>query len=294
MKQFSIRDLEHLTGIKAHTIRVWEQRYAIINPKRTPTNIRYYTNEDLKLLLNISLLNKNGYKISKIAKMTEQEIKTNINTLSDSELKYELQIKSLTEAMIDINEANFEKIMSTNILQNGFESTMQNIIYPFLSRIGIMWVTGVINPAQEHFITNLIRQKIIVAIDGRVFEHQEHTKTYLLFLPETEQHEISLLYLSYLLKTHNHRVVYLGCNVPNKDVIDVCEKQDPDFLYTFLTSAISSNKFKKKLVNFAQQINGKKLFLAGQQALSIQESQLPSNVEIIKTIEEAMKLIEAK
>jgi len=293
MKQFSIRDLEHLTGIKAHTIRVWEQRYAIINPKRTPTNIRYYTNEDLKFLLNISLLNKNGYKISKIAKMSEQEIKSNISTLSESELKYDLQIKSLTEAMIDINEANFEKIMSTNILQNGFETTMQNIIYPFLSRIGIMWVTGVINPAQEHFITNLIRQKIIVAIDGQIFEHKEHTKTYLLFLPESEQHEISLLYLSYLLKSRNHRVLYLGCNVPNKDILDVCNKQNPDFLYTFLTSSISSNKFKKKMANFTEQIADKKLFLAGRQALDIDESTFP-NVQIIKSIEEAMSVIMAE
>jgi len=163
---YSIKDLEHLTGIKAHTIRIWEQRYDILSPKRTDTNIRYYDSTDLKHMLNIALLNNNGYKISKIAKMSQEEVFEAVLQTIDKNNNYSDQINALTVAMIDLNEAQFEKIMSTNILQIGFEDTMLNIIYPFLTKIGFLWQIDSINPAQEHFMTNLIRQKLIVAIDG--------------------------------------------------------------------------------------------------------------------------------
>ncbi|MFY7911452.1 MAG: MerR family transcriptional regulator, partial [Emticicia sp.] len=163
MSNYSIKDLEQLSGIKAHTLRIWEQRYNIINPKRTDTNIRTYDDNDLKLVLNIALLKDHDYKISEIAKLSLEELSKEVLAISDKQLNYPDQIHALTIAMIDIDEERFEKIMSTNILQFGFENTMINIIYPFLSRIGTLWVTGSIGPAQEHFITNLIRQKIIVA-----------------------------------------------------------------------------------------------------------------------------------
>ena len=178
MSDYSIRDLEQLSGIKAHTLRIWEQRYSIINPKRTETNIRTYDDQDLKLVLNIALLKDYDYKISEIAKMSIEQINQEVVAISDKKLSYPDQIHALTISMIDLDEERFEKIMSTNILQSGFENTMINIIYPFLGRIGTLWVTGSIGPAQEHFITNLIRQKVIVAIDGQVFKRNEASKTF--------------------------------------------------------------------------------------------------------------------
>jgi MerR family transcriptional regulator, light-induced transcriptional regulator len=149
MSNYSIRDLEQLSGIKAHTLRIWEQRYNIIAPKRTDTNIRLYDDQDLKLVLNISLLKEHGYKISEISKMSSEEMNNEVITISDKKLNYPDQIHALTISMIDLDEDRFEKIISTNILQFGFENTMINIIYPFLSRIGTLWVTGSIGPAQE-------------------------------------------------------------------------------------------------------------------------------------------------
>lgn len=142
MSNYSIKDLEQLSGIKAHTLRIWEQRYNIINPKRTDTNIRTYDDKDLKLVLNISLLKDHNYKISEIAKLSLEQLSKEVLTISDKQLNYPDQIHALTIAMIDIDEERFEKIMSTNILQFGFENMMINIIYPFLSRIGTLWITG--------------------------------------------------------------------------------------------------------------------------------------------------------
>ena len=165
MAIYSIKDLEKLTGIKAHTIRIWEQRYQIVMPKRTRTNIRYYDDNDLKYLLNVALLNKNGTKISKIAKMGEQEIAVKVAELSEVSFENTTQLDALTISMIEMDEYKFDKIISTNIDQLGFEKTMIEIINPFLEKLSVLWLTGSINPAQEHFISCLIRQKIIVAID---------------------------------------------------------------------------------------------------------------------------------
>jgi DNA-binding transcriptional MerR regulator len=146
---YSIKDLEKLSGIKAHTIRVWEQRYDIINPERTPTNIRYYKDEDLKFLLNIALLNKNGIKISKIAKMSKSEIAEKVAAISEINFEYGTQLDALTISMIEMDEYKFDRIISTNIQQIGFERTMLEVIHPFLDKLGVLWLTGSINPVQE-------------------------------------------------------------------------------------------------------------------------------------------------
>lgn len=159
MAVYSISDLEKLSGIKAHTIRVWEQRYSIIEPKRTKTNIRYYQDADLKFLLNIALLNKNGIKISKIAKMSKGEIAEKVAAISEINFEYGTQLDALTISMIEMDESKFDRIVSTNIQQSGFEHTMLEIIYPFLEKLSVLWLTGSINPVQENFMSYLIRQK---------------------------------------------------------------------------------------------------------------------------------------
>ena len=166
MANYSIRDLENFTGIKAHTLRIWEKRYNIVKPKRTCTNIRYYDDEDLKKLLNISILNRNGIKISNIVEMSDQAISEKVMSFASTKTDTDTQVESLVVAMIDLDERKFEKIFTTAVLRLGFEETVLRILYPFFERIGILWQIGTISPAQEHFISNLIRQKLIVAREG--------------------------------------------------------------------------------------------------------------------------------
>lgn len=231
MSQYSIKDLEHLSGIKAHTLRIWEQRYELLSPKRTATNIRFYDNDDLKLLLNVTVLNDHGYRISRIARMTREEMHAEVMRLSQEYCNYPDQIQSLCLAMVDMDEARFERVMSANIHRIGLERTMLDIVYPFLTRIGILWQTGAVNPAQEHFISNLIRQKIIVAIDNTTLAFTEKSHTFVLFLPEGEQHEIGLLFAYYMLKRRNHRVYYLGQSLPIDDLLSVIRVVKPEYVF---------------------------------------------------------------
>jgi DNA-binding transcriptional MerR regulator len=199
MNSFTIKDLENLSGIKAHTIRIWEQRYSFIKPERTGTNIRYYSNEELKKILNVALLNKYGFKISHIDKMKEGEIKEKILSLNQMEAQQERIVNELIQCMVDIDIEKLEMVLDKYIQARGIERTITQIIFPFLEKIGILWLTNHINPAQEHLVTNIIRQKLIVGIDGIVTSLKVN-KTVLLFLPEGEYHELGLLFMYYLLK----------------------------------------------------------------------------------------------
>ena len=159
MGNYSIRELEKLSGIKAHTIRIWEKRHQIIAPKRTDTNIRYYSDDDLKKILNVSILNNNGYKISHIAGLSREEMTEAVTKLAEEKTDTNLFIDQLTVCMIDYDEIGFEKKLAGFILKLGFERTILEILYPFLTKIGVLWLSSNITPIQEHFISNLIRQK---------------------------------------------------------------------------------------------------------------------------------------
>jgi DNA-binding transcriptional MerR regulator len=241
MTNYSIKDLEQLSGIKAHTLRIWEQRYNIISPKRTDTNIRLYDDSDLKLVLNIALLKQHEYKISEIANMKTEEINEEVRAVSEKHLNYPDQIHALTVSMLDLDEERFEKVMGTSILQFGFENTMINIIYPFLNKIGTLWITGSVGPAQEHFITNLIRQKLVVAIDGQLIKPNQHSKKYILFLPDGELHEISLLFANYILRARNNQVVYLGQSLPLQELEFAYKIHQPDCIFSIITSTPSED-----------------------------------------------------
>lgn len=284
MSNYSIRDVEHLTGIQAHTIRVWEQRYKLFCPERTETNIRTYSDDNLKLLLNIALLNKAGYKIGHIAKMSAAQMNMYLLNIGISEnVRLELIIKDLTLAMIELDEDKFEKILQKSILQNSFEEVMLQIIYPFLSRIGIMWSTRNISPAQEHFITNLIRQKIIVAIDGQSVQKKTDAKHFLLFLPENELHELSLLFLNYLLKSRQQKVTYLGMNVPLKDLLETIKICKPDYLYTILTTSLNPNALGEYIKKAAYACNDKPFFISGQYAAELPIT-MPPNIKVFSDL----------
>lgn len=267
MNTYSIKDLENISGIKAHTLRIWEQRYNFIKPQRTDTNIRYYNGEDLKLILNISLLKNNGFKISKIAKMDAEEISREVSLLTESEFRFPEQVQALTLSMLNMDEERFEKTMSTSILQLGFEKTMINIVYPFLGKVGILWQTGAANSAHEHFITNLIRQKLLVAIDGQFVTRHETTKKYLLFLPEGEMHELGLLFASYIIKARNRQVIYLGQNLPFEDLKNIFNIQKPDFLVTILTNSFDGDGIAAYINKVSTTFPSAKLLISGRQVI---------------------------
>ncbi|MCS7018475.1 MAG: MerR family transcriptional regulator [Cytophagales bacterium] len=290
VSSYSIKDLENLTGIKAHTIRMWEQRYGILKPERTDTNIRLYSTSELKMMLNIALLNNHGIKISKIARMSHEEIRAKVMETIHKSGSYDNQINALTLAMIDLDEAQFEKIMATNILQYGFEKTMMNIIYPFLVKIGTLWTTDAINPAQEHFITNLIRQKIIVAIDGQ-FEARPYQKKFMLFLPEGELHEISLLFSYYIIKSRGHKVIYLGQSTPLSDLAQVYDIHKPDYLLTVITSVPPEDTVQAYVDALCKRFPQAHLLLSGYQVVG-QDIQVSDNATIINQIRDLIEFVE--
>ena len=216
--------------VKAHTIRIWEQRYNFLKPQRTETNIRYYTNEELKIILNISLLNKYGFKISHIDRMSQEEIGQRILSLTDSQAIQERNVNELVKETIDLNTDKLDKVISEHIALKGMERTMMKLLFPFLEKIGILWVTGHINPAQEHLVTNLIRQKMMVAID-KTPQPENPQKSVLLFLPEGEYHELGLLFLNYLMKNKGVGTIYAGTNIPFKDVAYIIDLKKPDYIF---------------------------------------------------------------
>jgi DNA-binding transcriptional MerR regulator len=286
---YSIKDLEQLSGIKAHTLRIWEQRYSLLQPKRTDTNIRFYDDDDLKLILNVALLNENGVKISKIASMAPNELREEVMRLTERSLTHDDQIHALTICMIEMDEERFDKILSTNILKLGFEQTMLNIIYPFMSKIGLLWQTGAINPAHEHFISNLVRQKLIVAIDGQIT--QGGGKKFLLFLPEGELHEISLLFASYLIKSKGHKVIYLGQSTPNDDLLSVFKLHQPDYLLTVITTSPSSEYVQDYVTALSERFTSAQILVTGYQVIG-QDLTFPENVRQMSYIRDIKELLE--
>ena len=282
MATHTIKDLEKLSGIKAHTIRIWEKRYGLIEPQRTSTNIRTYCDLDLKRLLNISLLNQNGLKISKIARLSNDELSDKIHHLQQNSTDTESQIKSLAIAMIELDEEKFEKIISRAVIQLGFEDTIIKVIYPFFKKIGIMWQTGIINPAQEHFVSNLIRQKLIVAIDSQINLNHSNFKSFILFLPEGELHELGLLFFAYMIKKRGHRLIYLGQSVPMNDLIEVAKLRPSDYIVTAFVSSINGKDISIYLKNLSERLADEIIYISGNQTETISDK-LPSNVKTVSS-----------
>jgi DNA-binding transcriptional MerR regulator len=282
---YSIKDIEAIVGIKAHTIRVWEQRYNLTSPNRSDTNIRAYSEEDLRKLLNVSVLYRFGYKISELANMNESKL---CQLVQDHTLKSEAasgKMMALTTAMLDLNETQFERLLSTSILQLGLQRTMEEVIFPFFQQIGIMWQTGIINPAHEHFITNLIRQKLIVAIDGQSSQDRPHAPRFLLFLPENEWHEIGLLYACFVVRSKGAKCIYLGQNVPYPDLQVVCEIYQPQVLFTVLTSPLTTISAEEYLIRLQKDFPKQTILASGRQALDVKHL-LPSGICLLESLSE--------
>ena len=255
MRKFSISDIEGLIGIKAHTIRAWEIRYNIVPPKRTPTNIRYYDEADLKALLNIVALNENGYKISKIAQMSKKKIADLVTQLRTDWNNNTVQVLSLSDATLKYDEIAFSEILAGCIKEMGLTKTMDIVLFPFMKRIGMLWQTGTIDPSHEHFASNLIRDRIIVEIDELKKPLLDEPRRFLLFLPEAEMHETGLLFARYLLKRCGHDTLYLGQEIPYADVKKVVESYKPDYAFIVLTSLNLGKDINKILGKVMENLN---------------------------------------
>ncbi len=291
MASYSIKDLEELSGIKAHTIRIWEKRYGIIMPERTTTNIRLYSDEDLKKLLNVSILNRYGLKISHLARLSQNELKEKVIHISQETTDTATQIENLIISMIELDEWKFDKFLSNSIIKIGFEETMVQVMHPFFEKIGLLWQTGSINPAQEHFISNLLRQKLIVAIDGQEPVTRVNRHTFVLFLHENELHELGLLFYSYLLKKNGFKVIYLGQAVPLNDLKKITRIKEVQFFLTSFTTGISEKTLKEYLENMATTFPQQTIFYTGNQTENIHGG-LPQNLVKIESVKHFQEIIE--
>ena len=233
MQNFSIRQIELLTGIKSHTLRIWEQRYDFFKAPRKESNLRFYTNEDLKRLLSISFLYHNGWKISKIAALPENEIMVEVERTLLVENNYTTAIQQLLRAAIDFNEAAFMSTLNGLIDTIGFEKVVTDVCYPYLVRVGLLWDTSRIIPAQEHFSSYLIQSKIISETE-KLSPTQNGDPELVLFCPENEFHEMPLLFINYLLRKNGWRVLYLGINIKLDDLKEAARLPGIQYLYLHL------------------------------------------------------------
>ena len=245
MDTYSTSQIEVLTGISAHKLRIWERRYSFLKPMRTETNIRFYSPSQLTKLLNVSILTRNGYRISKIDKMEDSEINECVTKiLINDSFEHQDEINALILHMMDYNEKEFQNIFQRSILRRGFLLTITDIIYPFLNQIGILWGTNKVIVSQEHFISNLIRQKIIAAIDTLPMP-LDNAPSIALFLLDNEDHEIGLLLSYFIAKNLGWRVYYLGQRVPSDNIPSMAEKLNPDAMLTLIINPRSKSELSQ-------------------------------------------------
>jgi DNA-binding transcriptional MerR regulator len=286
MNHFSIRDLENLTGIKAHTIRIWEQRYSILEPKRTPTNIRYYDADDLKLALRVSLLNKFGYKISRIHRMRSEEMADLIDTISDERFRLQADAIGMLNAMLAMDTAAIDRQLSAHVTRHGIEATMEGLVFEFLEKIGLMWLTDRISSAQEHLVSHVIQRKIAVAIDGLPAPRRD-APAVLLFLPEGEIHDIGLWYAHYLLRKAGLDAVHLGANTPLRDAQSVYALRRPPYVYVHLTVSTGAYDAPHYLQHLCTIFPDSTVLVSGAILQNFQPPSDVSNLRCLYSLEEA-------
>ncbi|TGE14627.1 MerR family transcriptional regulator [Hymenobacter elongatus] len=291
MGQFSISDLENISGIKAHTIRMWEQRYSILQPVRTHTNIRTYSDDDLRRLLNVATLCGQGHRISKVARLSEQELGAAVIACHTDPHDYARQVNTLLAATLEMDEPQLNTLLNSAIKQLGFEEAIMQVGYPFLQRIGILWQAGSMNPAQEHLVTNLIRQKIIAATDTLTPVLPSKSRRWVLFLPEGELHELALLFMNYALRARAYHVLYLGQNMPQQELQAVCKVYQPHTVCTVLTAVPERSQVQAYINELAERCVGSTLVLYGS-LMAAQDLVLPASVSNPRLMTDFLSFIE--
>lgn len=288
MTLYSIKDLEYLSGIKAHTIRIWEKRYHLLDPNRTDTNIRSYSDHDVRRILNVALLIKNGYKISNVAAFDEPKLQAEVLRINRNLTDPEKNIDQLLFHTVNLDTFGFEQLLDKIIGEFGFSKTIHQVIFPFFERIGILWQAGSIFTAHEHFVSNLVRNRLIR--ETGKFERNESAQTVLFFLRENEWHELSLLYFNFLAAQAGLRCVYLGQSLPFEDLSNLLINSEFDFVCTSFIQAIEKPELEQYLANLSLVFNRNKILIAGRQVIT-HKPKLPSNVLLIKNSSDFIKKI---
>lgn len=290
MVVYSIKDIEKLTGVKAHTIRIWEKRYNIIAPKRTKTNIRYYDEQDLKLVMNIALLNGNGYKISKIAKLSLEEREKIAASIAKVGKEFENQIDAITYAILNLEEQNINLILMQNIRQQGLKYTMTNLVYPLLEKMGIMWVSGSISEVHERFVTNLLRNTIVHEIRSLNEKREKDRPKFLLYLPLGQSHELSLLYMHFLLLNNGNDVTMMGIECSLSSVGEAMQLKEFDYVFTILNDKLQEGEVQTYINTLSSMASKEtQIALTGYQMLT-QTLELNDNVLLVKNMEDILEL----
>lgn len=263
MGRYTIADLEKLTGIMTGTIRIWERRYRIIKPHRTDTNRRWYDDDDLKRIINISILYRHGIKISKIAGLTGPQIVEQVAILTKDTSDSDTQIDSLIVGMAGFNENAINDILLKSIITRGFEETFENVVFPFLRRVGIMWHTGSVDIGAEHFVSNIFRKRLIAAIDSLPRVDNQDSKRIILYLPENELHELGLLFFAFAVVKAGHKAVYLGQSTPFNTLADVAERWHADILITGTLTGLPVGRPEEYLTRLSSAFSSKKIIVSG-------------------------------
>lgn len=294
MSTYSIKELGIISGIKPHTIRTWEQRYGILKPLRSNTNIRYYDDEQFKKLLNVKELLDAGMKISHIGGLSKSQFMAELERVGadayTNEKHFESIISQLIISIATFDEELFEKTFTKCVSKFGLAKSYLKVIYPTLTKIGLMWCKSDIMPAQEHFLSNLIKKKLFATIDSLPIP-QNSDQTWILFLREQEEHEIGLLFANYLLKFYQKRVVYLGANVPYENLANVTEQVKATHLYTFLMRNDRDDVMSKLINKLNEDFQQATICFSGKK--EIIERISPNSKSIyINDVETLIKLIE--
>ena len=287
---FSIKNLENLSGIKAHTLRIWEKRYNLLEPERTDTNIRRYSLDSLRKLLNVTLLYNHGFKISKIASLDDSEIPKLVRSIALKANSEQVSINAFKLAMINFDyelfDTNYEEILQ----HHNFEYLFMNIFMPLMKELGILWQTGAISPSHEHFITNLVKQKIHLQteyLQKNKFDHNNHP-IFVLFLPENEIHELGILYLNYLILSKGYRTIFLGQSLQTSSLQTLYSYETKYYFVSYITVEPSKDEIMPYLQNFYNKILDKqdsKLILFGPQQIAINREALPEKIEMFRSVE---------
>jgi DNA-binding transcriptional MerR regulator len=286
---YSIKDLEVLSGVKAHTIRIWEKRYHLLTPARTDTNIRYYNDTDLRRILNVSLLVKSGFKISKVAKWEESMLTKTVLEITEKHTAEPDYVERLILHMLNFDNIGFYKLVNEIIQAKGFEEAMVKVFFVLFERIGTYWQVGSIFPAQEHYVTSILRQKLIAETDKLGIENRNGMNM-LFFLPEGELHEMSLLFYAFLARKYGYNVIYLGQFVPFNDLVKVQNHIKIDFVFTAFINPLTKEDLENYLVSVKETFQHQKVFITGWQVRQMLP-ELPRNVKVIKDYRDFKKYV---
>lgn len=294
MNNFTISQLAQFSGVKAHTIRMWEQRHHALQPHRTEGNTRFYDNQQLRRLLNMVSLQECGRKISELSSMSDQElfdlVKQEKPSTASNSADMSFHISQLLAAGMSYDSLHFEKVLAHCLLRYGMKKTYTAVVYPMLTRIGLLWATNELPPAQEHFISNLLRQKLYTAIDS-LPPASVNAPNWLLFLPENEFHEIGLLMTDYLLRLEGGRSLYLGPNVPLASVASAVEDWRPEQLLFFMVHRDSPENIEPYLQNLQQLFPDTGLVMACDPEL-VQQVNSPASIRLLHSIPELEQLMD--